>query len=304
MKDLLLLFTLATATALPSTVLAATRAGANYSMVAEATDAGGRRVASASYANDGSIGGIGGISSVASPTQTAKHSYIGQLYDTSGLVLSASPTNVDETSTRQLAARAVFDDGTTSPLLPGSVGWSVAGGPLVSISTAGLATAGVVYQNTIATAAGIYQGKAGTLSLLVLDVLNDNYGSYAGDGLPDWWQAGYFGIGNANAAPGRDPDGDGQTNYFEYVANTIPTDSNSLFRLRIDRVSGKPAWKNLVFSPRYASRTYTPLYRTSIAGGTWAPLIGTVGDAGSERTVTDLDASGDTKFYRVQITVP
>ena len=140
---------------------------------------------------------------------------------------------------------------------------------------------------------------------MVLDINPDNYGTYAGDGLPDSWQVTYFGIGNPNAAPGLDPDGDGQTNFFEYVANTIPTDGNSLFRLRIERVTGQPTRKNLVFSPRYPSRTYTPVYRTNVASGTWNALTGTsTSDADLERTVTDLNATNVTKFYRVQISLP
>jgi hypothetical protein len=44
------------------------------------------------------------------------------------------------------------------------------------------------------------------------------------DGLPDWWQIRYFGdVALAAAAPGADPDGDGNTNLREYRDGTDPT---------------------------------------------------------------------------------
>ena len=88
-------------------------------------------------------------------------------------------------------------------------------GPITGISASGLATAGVVYQDTPATAQGVYAGNTGTLGLTVLDALPDNYGSYAGDGLDDAWQNQYFGLNNPNAAPGHVSDGSGLTNLFK-----------------------------------------------------------------------------------------
>src|SRR5439155_14427398 len=186
-----------------------------------------------------------------------KHSYIGQLCDVTNLALAASPPSVNEGATTQLSARAAMDDGTVLNPTASSVAWGIVGGPINSINPAGLATAGVVYQNTAATVRGAYSGKTGALDLMVLDVNPDNFGSYAGDGLPDFWQVSYFGVGNPNAAPGLDPDGDGQANAFEYVAGTVPTDPASRFQLRLENVGGLPARKNIIFSPRFPTRTYT-----------------------------------------------
>src|SRR6266508_2837105 len=92
---------------------------------------------SANYSNDGNIGGIGGISVVA--TKVAKHGYIGQLYDISGLTLAATPTTINEGGTRQLGAASVADDGTTVPVNASQVSWNVVSGPIISISASGLA---------------------------------------------------------------------------------------------------------------------------------------------------------------------
>ena len=289
----------------PMVVNAAVRVSAGYSVTTETADAGGRRTSSANYTHDGSVGGIGGISIVAVPPETTKHGYIGQLYEVTNLAVAASPTTVTEGTTRQLAASAQLDDGTALTLPGGSVAWSIVSGPISAINASGLATAGTVYQNTAATVGGSYLGKSGTLGLLVLDVNNDNFGSYAGDGLPDDWQVQYFGLGNPSANPGVDPDFDGQTNGFEFVTGTIPTDANSLFRLRIEKVAGQPTRKNLIFSPRFPSRTYTPQYRTSLTAGSFLALSGTTTtDNGSERTVTDLNATDDFRFYRVGVSYP
>jgi len=185
------------------------------------------------------------------------------------------------------------------------VSWNILAGPISSISLSGLATAANVYQNTLATVQGSFLGRTGTLGLTVLNVGFDDYGTYAGDGLPDDWQVQYFGENNPAGGAGADPDGDGQNNKFEYTAGLIPTDPNSVFRLRIEPVFAQPTHKNLLFSPRFADRTYIVQFRLSLIAGNWQPLPGTTqADVGLERTVTDLNAVEPEKFYRVEITKP
>ena len=46
-----------------------------------------------------------------------------------------------ENSTRQLAARLAYDDGTVTPLVAAAVGWNVVSGPLRNIDGSGVATA-------------------------------------------------------------------------------------------------------------------------------------------------------------------
>lgn len=284
---------------------ASSRSSAAYSIPADTIEAGGRRVTSAAYTIDGSLGGIGGIGTAAAPATTAKHSYIGQLYDLTNVIITASPATVNEGATRQLAATATLDDGTALTPALTDVTWSVVNGPITSVNASGLATAGLVYENTPATVQGAYFGRAGTLGLIVLNVNLDNFGLYAGDGLDDAWQVQYFGLNNPLALSGQDPDGDGQTNRYEYIVGTIPTDPNSLFRLRIEAVPGQPTRKNLIFSPRFPSRTYTPEFRLNVEAGPFAliPMTSTA-DAGIERTVTDLQAIDPRRTYRILVTFP
>ena len=304
MKHLLCLLSLMTLTA-----QAGTRTSLNntYTITADTTDAGGKRTVSASYTNDGSAGGIAGLSTAASPAETVKSGYAAQLYDVTGLTLTAATLNVNEGTTDQLAAWQLLDDATFLAVPAAGAAWSVAGGPLTGISAAGLATAAFVYQDTAATAQGVYLGLTGTLGLTVKNVGLDDFGAYAGDTIDDAWQVQYFGPPpNANAGPAVDFDGTGQTNLFKYIAGLNPLDPASRFTLSIQPVPGQTGQKNVVFTPRLTGRTYTVTSRPALTTGSYVPLTNpsAPSDAGPQRTITDLSAGGAAKFYRVEITKP
>ena len=278
------------------------RTSANYTVLTDTTDRGGKRTTSAAYTNTGSAGGIAGTTT--SANDTAKQGYIAQLTEVTGLTLTAASLTVNETATDQLGAWLALDDATFLAVPALSVAWSTVSGPF-TLASSGLGTAGVVFQNTAATAQGIYLGQTGTLGLTVLDTIPDNFGTYAADGLGDDWQVQYFGQNNPLAAPAQDPDGDGQTNLFEFTAGLVPTDPASRFNLTLAPVTGQPTQKRAIFSPLVAGRTYSVEYRTSLTTGTWQPLTGTTfSDNGAERTITDPAATGAEKFYRVQVSKP
>lgn len=281
------------------------RTSTDYSLVTDTADAGGKRGTSASYTNDGSAGGIAGLSTVAAPAETARHGYIGQLYEVTALQLAAAPTTVNEGGTRQLSAAQLLDDATTINVSANSIAWSVQSGPL-SIDANGLATAATVYENSAATAQGSLGGNTGTLGLTIFDTIPDNFGSYAGDGIGDDWQVQFFGQNNPNAGPAVDADLDGHNNLFEFTAGLVPTDALSVFNWRIEPVVGQPAQKKVIFSPIVAGRSYTVVTSPTIGtGASWGNLVGgTVGDNGNERTVTDLNATENKKFYKVEIVKP
>jgi hypothetical protein len=288
------------------TAHAGTRSSASYSITADTLSNGGTRTTSAAYTNVGSAGSIVGHSTVASPAETVKQGYIGQLTEVATLQIAASPTTVNEGTSRQLTATATLDDATTSALIGTDVSWSVQSGPLTSISTTGLATAGIVYQNTTATTQGLYFGITGTLNLTVVNMNTDDLPGYSSDGIDDSWQFQYFGLNNRLAIPTADPDFDGQNNLFEFTAGLVPNNSASRFLFDPQPVPAAPGQMRLVLSPRFSDRTYTIVTSPTLgAGAVWTPLTTfTITDNGTTRTVTDTNATGPTKFYRVEVTNP
>ena len=285
-----------------SAALAGPRTSANYLISTDTVDAAGSRTTSASYSNSGSASLLAGVSTVAAPSETARSGYIGQLFEVSGLMLNSATPDVNETATLQFAAWQLLDDATFLATDANSVAWGVVSGPVTGISASGLATAGAVFRNTAATVRGTFSGFTGSLNFTVLDSIPDNFGAYAGDGIGDDWQVQYFGQNNPLAAPGLDPDGDGQNNLFEFTAGLIPNDPASTFHLRIAPVPGQPSQRKIIFSPRLDGRTYI-VESMPAFGGAWQPLTpSTQSDNGDERTVIDLNATGAKKFYRVEIT--
>lgn len=302
----LLRFVLPCVLCVPWAIQAGPRTSASYTITTDTTGSGGSRATSAAYTNDGSAGGVVGISAVASPAEKVKNGFIGQLTEVTALQLAASPTTVNEGTTRQISATVTLDDATTSALLATDVTWSVQSGPLTSISTGGLATAGTVYQNTAAVARGDYFEITGTLNLTVVNTNTDDIPGYSGDGIDDAWQVQYFGQNNSNASPTADPDGDGQDNRFEFLAGLSPTDPTARFLLTPSPVPNQPGQMNLVINPRFSDRTYTVLTSPTLGiGAVWTPLTTfTTSDNGLTRTITDTSATGSKKFYQIQIAKP
>lgn len=125
--------------------------------------------------------------------------------------------------------------------------------------------------------------------------------------LQEAWRLQYFGHydNGGNAADTADPDGDGQTNIFEYVAGLVPNDPNSRFKLRVQPVTGQPAQKAIIFSPLVAGRTYVVKSKANLTDPTWVVLGSfSTSDTGTERTVTDLASGTWPKYYHVEVTLP
>ena len=287
------------------------RTSASYTIPADTLDAGGGSAASLSYTDSASTGTIAGAASAGDPVQILKAGFFARCYDAAGLLLApASPGfapsyELPEGGTLQLGAVQEFDDATFLPLAAASVAWGVASGPLVAVSTNGLATAALVWQDTPAVISGTFGGFEAALPVTVRNVSSDDFGTYAADGLPDGWQVQYFGLDNPNAAPAVDASGTGQTNLFKYTAGLDPTDPASRFTLEIEPVDGQPAQKDLILTPVFAGRTYLVEYTTDPVAGVWLPLPGALENtAGQVRTVTDPAAVDAAKFYRVRITKP
>lgn len=110
----------------------------------------------------------------------------------------------DTNSTRtQLRGDLVYDDATVGSVDAAQIAWMAppTNSALASISSAGLAQAATVYQNTAASFSGTHAGLSATSSLTVLNVLPDNFGAWAGDTFDDAWEIsqGMSGAVNPNA---------------------------------------------------------------------------------------------------------
>jgi hypothetical protein len=79
-----------------------------------------------------------------------------------------------------------------------------------------------------------------------------------------------------------------------------------VFVLKIASVPGLPSQKNLIFNPLATGRTYTTQFATNLVGTAYATLTGIGGPTtnGNQVTVTDLNATQASKFYRIDISLP
>jgi hypothetical protein len=116
-----------------------------------------------------------------------------------------------------------------------------------------------------------------------------------GDGLPDDWEQQYFGSTTAAVAT-ADTDGDGVTNYGEFVAGTNPKDAND--RLAPINAVASGSSVTLTFRTVPLKRYYLE-YTDDIAGNTWSTL-GNIRAADST-TLTVSDTPGTSaRFYRLR----
>jgi hypothetical protein len=229
-----------------------------------------------------------------------KGGYTGQLHDPIALQLTSTPTTtIDEGSTRQLESILLLDDDTT---LATSSAWSIVGGPLANIDANGLATAGLVYQDSPATASAASSGLTGFIGLTVLDTDPDNFGTYSSDGIDDDWQVLFFGLDNPDATPTADPDADDQNNLYEFLAKVDPTDSASFFSACLERNPVDPSRRDIVLIPVFPDRIYTLLASPDLVPANFIPVIDpTATNNGNQRTITDA-AAVNRRFYKIQIT--
>jgi hypothetical protein len=119
------------------------------------------------------------------------------------------------------------------------------------------------------------------------------------DGLPDAWEI-LYGLDPTIATgihgPEGDFDGDGMTNWEEFMAGTRPNDPSSVLRLTIEEMAGNDVYLRFEAMP---GRSYSVLVSDNLPGG-WLRLADVPAEA-EERIVTLLDeADGSSnRFYRI-----
>ena len=118
-----------------------------------------------------------------------------------------------------------------------------------------------------------------------------------GDGMGDEWEIRYFGC-SLDCAVDGDSDRDGVSNYREYIADTVPTNVNSRFR-----VAMSAAVPGTVFFDSSTSRTYRLESATNLCPPvTWTGLGDAVPGDGGVMSLTAPDA-GSPMYYRVKVEV-
>ena len=116
------------------------------------------------------------------------------------------------------------------------------------------------------------------------------------DGLDDDWEMAYF---STLARDGTgDFDGDGLTDFQEFLAGTDPTNAGSVLRVFILRSVSSPAVTLLW--PATPGRTYHVQYKDDLATGPWTDLPGQPEYAQNTGAQQDTTAAvGARRFYRV-----
>lgn len=124
----------------------------------------------------------------------------------------------------------------------------------------------------------------------------------AGDGIPDSWRAFYFGgngtTTNIASAAGADPDGDGMTNFQEYMAGTSPLDAGSVLRLS-GRITGN---SNSLDFRSVAGRYYRMETSASLTPAVWQPLFYNITGDGMPKHLAFSTGALSKGFYRLRLT--
>ena len=155
------------------------------------------------------------------------------------------------------------------------------------------------FDHASASPNGIASFPKQTLTGLIL--MSDRSGSIYGDGIPDSWRFRYFGTANnilSQAA--ADADGDGASNWHEYIAGTDPTDPKSVLRVSTGQAVTQQSQDCVIHWPSVADMRYLIERSATLFEPNWIPVSTNTG------TGTDmefLDSGGGTiRFYRVNVT--
>lgn len=122
--------------------------------------------------------------------------------------------------------------------------------------------------------------------------------------MPNWWEHLHFNH-ETGTAPDGDADHDGMTNRHEFLAGTIPTDSQSVFKSLAATWEGSSATVSWTSVP---GKTYQVYYSESLEEESWlSDLPDSLLTAGEDQVTlhyTDFSAPPTKRFYRVKLVTP
>ncbi|HEY4281502.1 MAG TPA: glycosyl hydrolase family 28 protein [Chthoniobacterales bacterium] len=116
------------------------------------------------------------------------------------------------------------------------------------------------------------------------------------DGMPNDWEQQYFGS-TTGGSPTEDNDGDGMTNYAEYVAGTNPKDPAD--RLAPVTVSSDGTTVTIAFRSVSLKR-YIAEYSDGLTNSVWTQMGNILAADSNILTVTDTPGSNTPRFYRLR----
>jgi hypothetical protein len=137
----------------------------------------------------------------------------------------------------------------------------------------------------VATNAALNSGRLSRSAVITL--LDDS----DGDGLPDNWESAFPAAGDRNS----DADGDGASNWAEYIAGTDPTNALNYLKLELSTGANAAALKFGALS----NKTYTVEFTDSLGSNPWVKLIDV-----STRATNRVESIPDpnwrpSRFYRL-----
>ena len=119
------------------------------------------------------------------------------------------------------------------------------------------------------------------------------------DGMPDQWEQYYLG-GTIDHGADDDYDGDGYTNFEEFIADTNPSDPDSRFLLNAS-IGG--SGEDVLLFDTSALRTYKVQFASDLFSEIWTEWQ-TLNGTGDEISLTNLPSADKQRFYRVAVQKP
>ncbi len=118
--------------------------------------------------------------------------------------------------------------------------------------------------------------------------------------IPAWWASFYFGTNNVSGS--ADTDGDGYSNFAEYVFGTDPTDPTSKLNFTVSPLAGNMV--SVKFSPYQGGRVYQLLSNTNLLNPQWLALTNTATvDTNGNGVFILTQPDPDAGYYRLSATL-